>query len=300
METITREAKLFEAASYPERGISFTETDLDAIIAGFKAEGSSVPVKVQHTDSPFNGMGKVIELYRKGKELFGKIEFPKIAWDFLCHMNAKRLSVGFDWRQRRLREVSIVHNPRVLTAQVFGATIGTDELMVFENPFEADRPERGANTMNEYSPEVQAAIKAAEERGRVAGAAEERTKVEAQFAPLVTENAVLKRTRASEQAAVKLAGYKAEGKLPPACEKYAEAILVDGTAEVTFSDGGHMSCADAFVQFMTHLPPVVEVKGERETNPETGATEAEKRIFSALGITEEEVKKAESGIEGEW
>jgi hypothetical protein len=71
MSEIIREAKLFEAGKYPDRNIEFTEADLDALIAGFKAP---VPVRVQHGESPWDGkMGKVISVWRAGKDLMAKI-----------------------------------------------------------------------------------------------------------------------------------------------------------------------------------------------------------------------------------
>jgi len=299
MSVVVREAKLFEAADYRERGISFTEADLDAIVAGFNTEtasGLTVPIRVQHGRSPWEGkFGKVVKVWRSGKDLMGSIEWPRVVWEFLCTMGTKSLSVGFDWRSRRLREVSVVDRPRVLTAQAFSGSMPS-ELMLFS----FDIPEcskGGKNMAGEYSPEVEAAIKAAEQRGFANGAADERTKVEAQYAPIAKENADLKRSDAKSAAAVKLAVWKSEGKLLPACEKFAEAILVDGTAEVTFADGGHMSAAEALVQFMTHMVPVVEIPGTKVENNEDKSKfdkDAE-RLFAELGVTVEEVTAVENG-----
>lgn len=290
-ETIVREAKLFEAAAYPERGIAFTEADLDAIVAGFKAERVQVPVRVQHGRSPWEGkFGRVVDIWRVGKDLMGKIEWPVKVWDFLCAMGTKSLSVGFDWRQRRLKEVSVVDVPRVLTARAFDASM-PDELMCFG--FDFDAKMEASRMADEYSPEVQAAIKAALERGKTEGAAEARTQFDAQLTPLAKENAELKRSKAKDAAMVILAGWKAEGKLPPACEKFAEAILVDGSAEVTFADGGHMPVASALVQMMTHMPQVVDVKGKVADGGDSPDPRAQ-RVYAALELSEEQVKAAES------
>src|SRR4030042_1004926 len=90
-EMIEREAKLFEAGSYPDRGIETTEEDLDRI-----AESTSeAPVRVEHSDTPFDGaLGVLKSVYRKGKELFGKLCFTQAAWELIKLATAKRLSVA--------------------------------------------------------------------------------------------------------------------------------------------------------------------------------------------------------------
>ena len=298
-DIVVREAKLFEAAFYPERGIEFTASDLDAIVEGFKVESAAglvVPMKVQHVRSPWEGkFGKVVEVWRVGLDLMGRIAWPRSVWQFLDAMGTKSLSVGFDMLQRRLREVSVVDKPRVLSARAFDdSEVESPGLLVFSSDVPTDRGDGVKPMSEEYSAEVRAALAAAEDRGRTKGAADERVKVEAQYAPVVAESAVLRRKLATDSANVKLSTWTAEGKLPPACCKYAEAILVDGASEVTFSDGGHMSVADALVQFMTHLPAVVDVAGTRVTKA-TGATEFEKRVYAALGITEAEAAAADDG-----
>jgi hypothetical protein len=290
-DVVVREAKLFEAGEYPEMGLTVTGDNLAACIAQFTGP---VPIKVQHTNTAFDGgMGRVLSVVRRGNELYGQVEFHEVVWKFLDHLGAKKLSAGFD-RLWKLVEVSIVNVPRVLTAQVFGDSMSASELIVFSSGF-GEFGQGGVEVMsNEYSPEVQAAIVAAQERGRTEGAAAERVKVEAQFAPVIAESAALKRRMFSDSAAVKIAGWSGEGKLPPACQKFAEAILIDGAgSEVTFSDGGHMSAADAFVQFMTHLPASVQVAGNRVAPGDEITSQVEDKVFSALGVTKEEVKAAE-------
>lgn len=298
---VVREAKLFEAGEFPERGLKVTEAQVESAVSQFDGP---VPIRVEHTRTAFDGkMGRVLSVVRRGSGLFGQVEFHEAVWRFLEHMGAKKLSAGFNsvWK---LIEVSIVDVPRVLTARVFGDMIEASELSVFSTGF-GEYEQGGNGVMGEYSPEVAAAIAAAEERGRATGAAAERVKVEQQFAPVIAEAAEIKRRMFAEKALVKAAGWTAEGKLPPACAKFAEAILVDGAStEVTFSDGGHMSAADAFAQFMTHLPAVVKMPGNR-VETEDGTSEVEKRMFSLLGVTEDEVKAAsgmsipEKGEDGE-
>lgn len=291
MEVI-RDAKLFEAGAYPDKGLTASESDLDAMVAAFARVGS-LPVRVQHGVSPWDGkMGRVVSVWRVGKELMGKIAWPSEVWAFLCAMGTKALSVGLS-KAKELVEVSIVDVPRVLTARCFGDSMPADGVVGFNFEFESDA---GGVIVGEFSAEVQAAIKAAEDRGKVAGAAEAKTQFDAQVAPLAKEVADLRRGAAKDTASVKIALWKGEGKLPPACEKFAEAILIDGTAEVTFADGGHMSAADALVQFMTHLPRVVEIPGSNASNDDK-ADEAAIGVCMAAGMTREEAIASLKGSE---
>ena len=115
-ETIEREAKLFEAGSYPDKGIDITEEDLDRIIAGSK----EAPVRIEHTNTPFDGaLGVLKGVYRRGKELFGKLCFTRAAWELINAANARRLSVAIRKDKTGIAEVSLVREPRIADAAVF-------------------------------------------------------------------------------------------------------------------------------------------------------------------------------------
>jgi hypothetical protein len=289
MSEVVRDALLFEAGSYPDKGVVITENDLDVMISAFRLRGE-VPVRVQHAGSPWDGrLGRLVDVRRDGKRLYGKISWPRAVWDFLCAMGTKCLSLGLS-RAGEIAEVSVVDFPRVLTARAFGSSIADGVSFTNSVRFVT---ERGVGVMAEYSPEVQAAIDAARDMGRTEGAAEARTQFDAQLTPLAQENAALKRKSARDAASVKLAGWVAEGKLPPACVKFAEGILVDGAAEVTFADGGHMPVMEAFVQFMTNLPRVVPMVGEKVETDEF--TAEERAVFAKLGVSEDDVRASEKG-----
>lgn len=116
-EMVERVAKLFEAGDYPDKGVSFGEEDIQALVDSFEAE---VPVKIQHVDTAFDGMlGAVRSVWRRGKELMGRIAFAPDTWSLIDRCGARRLSVGLSYDPLGLREVSIVDSPRVATAQVF-------------------------------------------------------------------------------------------------------------------------------------------------------------------------------------
>ena len=115
--TIEREAKLFEAGSYPDRGIEISEEDLDRIVEGT----SEAPIRIEHTGTPFDGaLGVLKSVYRKGKELFGKLSFTAAAWELVKSANAKRLSVAIRKDKSGIAEVSLVREPRI--ADAAGAT----------------------------------------------------------------------------------------------------------------------------------------------------------------------------------
>ena len=66
---VTREAKLFEAGAYPDKGIEVSEEDLTALVEGFAAP---VPLLIEHAESPLQ-MGFLTSVVRKGRELLGRL-----------------------------------------------------------------------------------------------------------------------------------------------------------------------------------------------------------------------------------
>ena len=117
-------AKLFEAGEYPDKGLTITLQDLDRIAERFR----TCPIKIEHIDSPFDGvLGKVMTIFRKGRELFGKIDFIKEAWDLIEKAQAKSLSVCIDPTEKTIKEVSIVKKPRVKDAKVFTFSLNFTE-----------------------------------------------------------------------------------------------------------------------------------------------------------------------------
>lgn len=117
---MTRDAKLFEAGEYPDKKIIISEEDLSVYSANFVP----CPVKIEHTDTAFDGvLGMVSSVYRKGKELFGKIDFSKEAWDLIEKAGAKYLSIGINPEGKFISEVSIVQHPRVTDARIFSSDL---------------------------------------------------------------------------------------------------------------------------------------------------------------------------------
>jgi hypothetical protein len=115
-EYIEREAKLFEAGSYEDKGVEVTEADLDNIAANT----GEVPLKVEHSESPFDGaLGSLAKVWRTGKDLMGRLRISKDAWGLLESTGIKSLSVGLLKDKSALAEVSLTKSPRVADAQVF-------------------------------------------------------------------------------------------------------------------------------------------------------------------------------------
>ena len=113
---VEKDAKIFEAGEYPDKEITVTEQDLDAMVDSF----TEVPVKVEHTDSPLDPLGAVKRIWRRGKELFARLAFPRDLAAFLERRGVKKLSVALYKDPLRLAEVSLVLSPRVPSAAMFG------------------------------------------------------------------------------------------------------------------------------------------------------------------------------------
>ena len=111
-----REAKIFESGNYEDKGISVSEEDLQKYVNNFKP----CPVKLEHADTAFDGvLGTLKKIYKKGKELFGIIDFSEEAWNLIEKAHAKKLSISLNPDNYSISEISIVQNPRVEDARVF-------------------------------------------------------------------------------------------------------------------------------------------------------------------------------------
>jgi hypothetical protein len=188
IEMIEREAKLFEAGSYPDRGVEITEGDLDVIAANT----ADAPVRIEHTDTPFDGaLGVLKAVYRRGKELFGRLCFTAAAWELIKSANAKRLSVAIRKDKSAIAEVSLVREPRVADAEVFsgGETVQVDTCELF-----TDEPAACSVFTREDVGEVEA----------------------------------LKQELAAKEVDSAIDDLKRAGKLVPASEGFVRAILMSG------------------------------------------------------------------------
>ncbi len=113
-----RPARLLETGEYPDKQLSLTESDLDAIVSRFTA---GLPVKVEHVDSALDPLGRVVRVWREGNALLGTLAFPGDLAGFLRRRGAAKLSVGLSREPLALQEVSLVLKPRVASAALLGA-----------------------------------------------------------------------------------------------------------------------------------------------------------------------------------
>ncbi len=296
---VEREAKLFEAGDYPDKGLTVTVQDLDRLIANH-ASTDPIPIKVEHTDTPFDGaLGVVKSLYRRGKELFGRLVFTDAAWALIKDLPARALSVGILTDKSALQEVSLVNDPRVADARVFAAdTVGFTAQIDWGNE-SPDTPREVTDIMEQRNsnapvetvdtPEMSAAEAIAVIQQFKANSTEARMLMEA--VRDMTEFSETGRRELSEVAAqVKaataelqraaadnlIAEFKRQGKILPAAEPFARAILdhkplraasADPAGLITFTvrDGDEEKqstahFADVFVAFLEAMAPAVNFR----------------------------------------
>jgi len=244
-QTIEREAKLFEAGSYPDRGIEITEEDLDRIIEGT----GEAPVRIEHTDTPFDGaIGFLKSVYRKGKELFGKLSFTRAAWELIASSNAKRLSVAIKKDKSGIAEVSLVREPRIADAAVFGG----QDVVVFESDLATDSEGLGEVEFADQS---------------------EVTRLRAELADREADRVIDDLKRA--------------GKLVPASEVFARAILRSGESSVITFAGEDTPVSDVFRMFLESQPKVIEFSELAPAAPDVDEPE----VFEKLGVTSAQVER---------
>lgn len=263
-QTIEREAKLFEAGSYPDRGIEVSEEDLDRIIAN----ASEAPVRIEHSATPFDGaLGVLKSVYRRGKELFGRLCFTQAAWELIKAANAKRLSVAILKDKSGIAEVSLVREPRVADAAVFtecgmgNAECGIPEAICIsegELALGAEFSESGPEHFHSSQKPVEGA-----------------------------EVLRLRRQLLDREADTLIEEAKRSGKLAPAAEVFARAILrSDESSVITFGDQP-TPISQVFRWFLESQPKVIEFS---ELAPADSDSD-EPELFARLGVTSRLVEK---------
>ena len=251
---VEKSARIFEAGEYPDKGITVTEADLDAIVESF----AGCPVKVEHADSPLDPLGTVKRIWRRGRELFATLAFPEDLAGFLERRGIRRLSVGLLKDPLRLAEVSLVLSPRVAGAAIFRKSRQSD------TSDESDRSER-----EEVNRDM-----STDEKDR--------------------EIAELKSALRAKDVDAGLAALKSQGKIVPASEALAREIMLQGDQVIRFSDGeaavGDLFLrfldAQPKVIGFSELTPG---RAGTEARPLLSAEEEE--LLSKLGISREMVEK---------
>ncbi|MBE3040409.1 MAG: hypothetical protein IMZ62_16560, partial [Chloroflexi bacterium] len=246
--TVERDAKLFEAGDYPDKELNVTEDDLDTMVANH----TESPIRIEHSDTPFDGaLGVLKGVYRKGKELFGKLAFTDAAWGLIKETGQRALSLGVKRDKSGIAEVSLVKEPRIADAQVFsdgvvGFTASMDtaepvaasEVSIPESEIQtevANMPEKAVadKPVEMSTQDMMQAIKALRPDSPEARAIFDASRAMVQFREEGQEE--LRKTAIAAKAAVAelqkantetlIARFKREGKITPATERYWRPIF---------------------------------------------------------------------------
>lgn len=116
---VDRQAKLFEAGDYPDKGVKVTREDIVQLAKDFDLP---VPVLIEHAMSPLE-IGFLTDVEAVGNDLFGTLALSEEADALIECSGARSLSLGLSADLRQIREVSLVRNPRVESARMFGSDL---------------------------------------------------------------------------------------------------------------------------------------------------------------------------------
>jgi len=229
-DAIERDALLMEAGEYPDKGVAITEEHLQQMAA----TGAGAPVIVEHR--PTLVLGWIRELYRKGKQLWGRLALKPHANQLIEESAVKGLSVGLRRTpdgKYALQEVSLTTSPRVQNAQLFGAEPPTLYIACDGNPSQVET----TMTDDRMTTEMEA-IRAELEQERARAINLEAKLFE--FAEQLSR-AQTQLVRNAVQGIVER--YQREGKLTPAAARHATELLMAlatnaPDAIVQFSDDG--------------------------------------------------------------
>lgn len=210
---VEREAKLFEAGAYPDKGIEVSEEQLQELVDSFSAP---IPLMLEHLANGWQ-IGLLKRLWRRGKELFGRVSILPEAEALLNRLGIRGISVALTPDLGRIAEVSVTATPRVADARLMsaGRVCFTGEILLSE-----------VTAMDQ-------SVEALRQRAEAAEFALRQRQVDE----------VLQR-------------WIRQGKLIPAGFEMARTLLLEGTQVVTFA-GSSASVAEVFARFVEALPPRV-------------------------------------------
>ncbi len=177
-------------------------------------------------------------------------------------------------RLQRLAEVSLVLNPRVHSAAMFCYGEGVGRRCSAGEPGDLQLAIRNSQFEEEVNGDMteDAASKRLDEATREIQ--------ELKFALKVRE------------VESQLAELKADGKIVPASEQFAKAILLHADHLITFS-GSQCTLAELFIQFLKAQPKVIEFSEVVQGTSREGNAIApeEEKFLAKLGITKEKLDK---------
>lgn len=228
---VERLARLFRAGYYPTKGVEITEHDLDSIVAN----SSEVPIVVEH--KPTLLLGKVAEIYRKGKELWGRLHLKPEAAKLIEDSFANSLSVAINLENKRLQEVSLVQKPQVADAHIFTA----------DEPVQDFKPKQDTQANEEVITMSAETISVAEFREAIALRDE--------------QIAQLKRELLESKVSAIVRNLTDKGHLLPANAEMASTLLRElmTDSHLVQFNGESVDIAELFLQFVQSCPPPVQV-----------------------------------------
>lgn len=270
-EVVERECLLFEAGSYPDKGVIVTEDDLRAIAGNSDA---AIPMKIEHlAESPFDrALGTVTRLRVVGRQLWGTLRQPVEMWRLAQWAGAKALSVALDVAGQRIVETSFVCHPRVAGAQVF-----CDTGIVHFQPKEDGTAQKGAEeTMTSARQLAEGMLGYL--RGFL-GADDPSGAEEARFATTLAQERAQMRT---ERAEMRILEWKRQGRLraSDSVERAARLLLTQGEESVIAFDGKSVPVSVLFAQFVAENGPVVPM-GEWIPGARQGGSASERLMAMA-------------------
>jgi regulator of replication initiation timing len=281
---VEREALVFEAGEYPDKGITVTERDIERLASA----SGEVPVYVEHAESPIR-LGVVKQFIARGKQLWARIRLHREADALLQKLGVSGLSVAVPRTLEKVLEVSVTGFPRIASARLFSSGI---VLFAFgEQPPTKEHPRTEVSKMDDRAMEKDKEM------------AQDIEQLKQQVSELFTENEKLRAQLAAEQAnreriemQLKEERTKAvvdslvnAGKLPPALRQFAIALGV-GAQNVQFAEGRELGLFEAFVELYSQQPPIFGSK--LQGAPRNADDEELKAQFRAMGLTEKEAEAA--------
>jgi hypothetical protein len=125
---------LFRCGNYPDKDFSLTPEEAMAAVADFK---SPIDLDLEHKPTVFNGqLGQLTEVSQNPQDpwlLSGKAALPQ--WlDNLLPDEAKKLSLAFDRRTKKIIGCSLVRTPRVSDAALMAAFAAANPLPLATPP----------------------------------------------------------------------------------------------------------------------------------------------------------------------
>lgn len=272
-EYVEREAMVFEAGEYPDKGVTVSEEDIRRLARN----SAQVPVYVEHAESPIQ-LGWVQQFIARGRQLWARLRLHREADALLQKLGVNGLSVAVPRSLERVLEVSVTGSPRVASARLFASQGGGVLMFAFGEHPPSDSPEMEV-TRSKMEQELEqltakiAALEAEREQFRAALEQERRKREEIEFALKMRD--VESRVDALVNA----------GKMPPALRD-AMVALGTGANTVRFSSGEEMALFDAFLRVFDSQPSVL---GSKLQGNATDTDEELVQRFKAMGLSEKAI-----------